>query len=37
MTDMEECRQALLNAFPESWFNDRDEFIAHTRSNLTFS
>lgn len=36
MTDMEECRQALLNAFPESWFNDRDEFIAHTRSNTYF-
>lgn len=36
MTDMEECRQALLNAFPGSWFNESDEFIADTRSNTYF-
>lgn len=36
MTDMEECRKALLDAFPGGWFNERDEFIAHTRSNTYF-
>lgn len=36
MTDLQECRQALLDSFPGSWFNERDEFIAHTRSNTYF-
>ena len=36
MTDLQEFRQALLNCFPNSWFNERDEFIADTRSNTYF-
>lgn len=36
MTEMEECRQALLDDFSNSWFNERDEFIAHTCSNTYF-
>lgn len=36
MTDLQECKQALLNAFPGGWFNERDEFIAHTRSDTYF-
>lgn len=35
-SDLKECKQALLNSFPNSWFNERDEFIAHTRSNTYF-
>lgn len=34
--DMHECRQSLLDSFPNSWFNERDEFIADTRSNSYF-
>ena len=39
MSDMEECRQALLDSFDGSWFNYNDEFIADTKSNtyLIFS
>lgn len=31
--DMLEARQALLRAFPNSFINSNDEFIAHLRSN----
>lgn len=33
MTDIQECGEALLNAFPGSFINDKDEFIAHPRTN----
>lgn len=33
MNDIQECREALLNAFPDSFINDKDEFIAHQRTN----
>ena len=33
MNDMNECRYALLRAFPGCFINDRDEFIAHSRTN----
>lgn len=33
MTDREECIQALLNSFPDSFVNDNNEFIAHQYSN----
>lgn len=33
MTDMQECRQALLKSFSGSFINDRDEFMAHPRTN----
>lgn len=36
MTDLEECRQALLDSFEGSWFNDAEEFIADTKSNTYF-
>lgn len=36
MDDMKECRQSLLDSFPGSWFNAREEFIAHTKSNTYF-
>ena len=31
--EMDACRLLLLQAFPESFMNDRDEFIAHRQSN----
>lgn len=31
--DIKECRKALLNAFPGSFINEQDEFIAHPRTN----
>lgn len=31
--DLKECRQALLESFPKSFINQRDEFIAHEYSN----
>lgn len=30
---MQEVRKALLTAFPGSFINDREEFIAHVRTN----
>lgn len=33
MNDMQEVRYALLAAFPRSFINERDEFIAHERTN----
>ncbi|MCI9081472.1 MAG: hypothetical protein HFI70_03960 [Lachnospiraceae bacterium] len=33
MNDMQEVRYALLDSFPKSFINDRDEFIAHERTN----
>lgn len=36
MTDLEEVRQALLDAFPNSFINHNDEFIAERRSNQYF-
>lgn len=36
MDDMKECRQSLLDSFPGGWFNAREEFIAHTKSNTYF-
>lgn len=33
---MTECRAALLDAFPDSIINERDEFIAHLRANEYF-
>ena len=35
-SDMTECRNALLEAFPGSFINERDEFIAHPRTNQYF-
>lgn len=37
MTDLEEAKQALLNAFPNSFINEHNEFIAEIRSNSYFS
>ena len=37
MTDLEEAKQALLNAFPNSFINEHNEFIAEIRSNQYFS
>lgn len=31
--ELNECKLVLLQAFPESFINERDEFIAHKRSN----
>lgn len=31
--ELKEARKALLGAFPGSFINDRDEFIAHPRTN----
>ena len=31
--ELNECKLALLQVFPESFINERDEFIAHKRSN----
>lgn len=36
MTDLEEAKQALLNAFPNSFINEHNEFIAEIRSNSYF-
>lgn len=36
MTDLEEAKQALLNAFPNSFINGNNEFIAERRSNQYF-
>lgn len=33
MNNMQEVRLSLLTAFPGSFINDRDEFIAHERTN----
>lgn len=33
MNDMQEVRHELLTAFPRSFINERDEFIAHERTN----
>jgi len=33
MRDIQDCRIALMESFPNSFFNDRDEFIAHLKSN----
>lgn len=33
MTDMQECRRALLKSFPGSFINQNDEFFAHPRTN----
>ena len=32
--ELNECKLALLQAFPESFINERDEFIAHKRTNI---
>lgn len=32
-SDMEECKQSLLDAFPGSFINEKKEFIAHPRTN----
>ena len=37
MTDFEEAKQALLNAFPNSFINEHNEFIAEIRSNTYLS
>lgn len=34
--DLEEARRALLAAFPGSFINEQDEFIAHPRTNQYF-
>lgn len=34
--DMEEARAKLLECFPGSFINDREEFIAHLRTNQYF-
>lgn len=34
--DMREARQALLEAFPNSFINESNEFIAHERTNTYF-
>ena len=34
--DMREAKQALLEAFPNSFINEANEFIAHKRSNTYF-
>jgi hypothetical protein len=34
--DMQEARQALCSAFPKSFINEKDEFIAEERSNQYF-
>lgn len=34
--DMVETRKALISAFPGSFINERDEFIAHPRTNQYF-
>lgn len=34
--DMREARQALLDSFPGSFINERDEFIANVKSNDYF-
>lgn len=31
--DMDECRQLLMESFPESFINENNEFIAHKKSN----
>lgn len=36
MTDMAEARKALISVFPGSFINERDEFIAHPRTNQYF-
>lgn len=36
MTDLEEAKQALLDAFPQSFINENNEFIAERRSNQYF-
>ena len=36
MTDLEEAKQALLNAFPNSFINGNNEFIAERSSNQYF-
>lgn len=36
MKDFEEAKQALLLAFPKSFINDNNEFIAEVRSNQYF-
>lgn len=33
MNDIQECVQVLLQSFPGSYVNDRNEFIAHPRTN----
>ncbi len=37
MKDIEEAKQALLKAFPNSFINEHDEFIVEKRSNQYFS
>ena len=37
MEDFEEAKQALLKAFPNSFINEHNEFIAEIRSNQYFS
>ena len=37
MGDLEEAKQALLKAFPNSFINEHNEFIAEMRSNQYFS
>lgn len=34
--DMKEAREKLLECFPGSFINERDEFIAHPRTNQYF-
>lgn len=36
MTDLEEAKKALLEAFPKSFINENNEFIAELRSNQYF-
>lgn len=33
MSDLKKCWPKLIDSFPNSFINDRDEFIAHKRSN----
>ena len=37
MTDLQEYKKYLLECFPNSWFNENNEFIAHTKSNTYFN
>ena len=36
MTDLQEYKKYLLECFPNSWFNENNEFIADTKSNTYF-
>ena len=36
MTDLQEYKKYWLECFPNSWYNENNEFIAHTKSNTYF-